>query len=422
MVVEGKVLDLAILDANTPGSLKTSDICIKDGLIRAVGKASDRTRSIDAAGMMTVPGFVNIHTHLDKAGLLSRMKPGDFGKSLEENRELLKKFKRDYTVNEVMGRAGKIVGEMVVQGTTAIRTQVDVDTTAGLKGVEALTRLKEEFKNTVRIQLCAFPQEGVLKKGCEDLINQALESGADLMGGLPLVEKTREEQEQHLDVLFEIAVRHGCDLEVQVDESNNPQDFMLPLLAEKTIENKWQGRVSATHCISLSAVDDGIAGETIRLVKEAGMNVIVTPSANMITRHNVPDGVHARPSNSITRVRELLDAGVNVAVGTDNIRDVFYPLGNGSMLREMHVLASATRMTGSGDDSLLFDMASVNGARIMGLGYGVKEGSLADLIVLNYESTSRALNGIPHVRYVVNGGRVVSENSMRNTINGDELD
>jgi cytosine deaminase len=422
MVVEGGVLDFAVKNTLITGSLKPVDIGVKDGVITVVGSAGDCSESINAGGVLTTPGFVNIHTHLDKADLLSEMKPGDYGGSLLENRELLKKFKKNYTIQGVKERAKKVVGDMIQQGVTAIRSQVDVDTTAGLKGLEALLELREELKDVVTIQLCAFPQEGVLKEGCEDLINEALEKGADLLGGLPLVEETGEGQEQHIDVLFELARRHDCDLELQVDESNNPQDFMLPTLAEKTVENNWQGRVSATHCISLSAVDDKIAGETINLVKDAGMNVIVTPSANLITEHKIIEGVHSRPSNSITRVRELVEAGVNVALGTDNIRDIFYPLGNGSMLREMHVLAVATRMTGAGDPELVFRLASANGAKIMGLDYGVGEGCRADLVVLNYASLREALTGIPHVRYVVSDGRVIAENYLDNRMHGGGFD
>jgi cytosine/creatinine deaminase len=262
------------------------------------------------------------------------------------------------------------------------------------------------------LQICAFPQQGVVDEGSRKNIEAALDGGADLLGGLPLVEKTREEQEQHIDILFALAKKYDVDLEVQVDESNNPQDFMLPLLAERTIENKREGRVSATHCISLSAQDDKVAQETISLLAQAKMNVIVTPSANLITRFSVPDGVHSRPNNSITRVKELLAAGVNVALGTDNIRDIFYPLGNCSILREMHVLAAATRMTRADDPKLLFDMASVSGARIMGLDYGLRVGAAADLLILDAADHRQALNGSPVVPVVIKGGRIICESKL----------
>ncbi|MCX6695955.1 MAG: amidohydrolase family protein [Candidatus Altiarchaeota archaeon] len=419
-MVVGKKFDFVVKNARV--SSVVCDIGIDDGVISKVGSGLSGSKDVDAKGMLVSPGFVNIHTHLDKADLLSQMKPGDFGKTLEENRELLKKFKREYTVENVKERAGRVVREFVSQGVTAIRTQVDVDATGGLTPLKALLELKKELSGFVTLQICAFPQQGVVNKDSRALVEEALKSGADMLGGLPLVEKTRDEQEEHIDILFSIARKYNKDLEVQVDEINNPQDFMLPILAEKTIENKWQGRVSATHCISLSAIEDKIALEAIRLVKEARMNVIVTPSANLITRFNIPDDVHSRPNNSITRVKELLEAGVNVAMGTDNIRDIFYPLGDCSMLREMHVLAAATRMTRASDPETLFRMATVNGAGIMGLKYGVKEGCAADLVVMNHANERDTINGFPHVRCVIKGGRIVAENALSNKSYGGKVD
>jgi cytosine deaminase len=204
-------------------------------------------------------------------------------------------------------------------------------------------------------------------------------------------------------------------LEVQVDESNNPEDFMLPYLVEKTLEEKYEGKVSATHCISLSRVDDSIALKTIQGLKKDRVNVIVTPSANLITRFPERAG---RPGNSLTRVKELLLNGINVALGTDNIRDIFFPLGNCSMLREMHVLVAATRMTEAKDFERVFSMASVNGARIMGLDYGVEVGRKADLVVCNGKSQREVLNSFPSVRYVIKDGVVVASIKVLNETKG----
>jgi len=408
MAADGKDGALLLKNAIIVGHSTPRDILIQDGLITEIGDL--KGRGLDVGGRLVTSGFVNIHTHLDKADLLSRMRPEEFGKSLEENRELLKSYKRNYTVPEIRERAGRVIDGFVENGVTALRTQVDVDATGGLKPLEALVGLRDEGR--LRMQVCAFPQQGVVDEKNRGMVEAALESGADLLGGLPLVEKTREEQAQHIEVLFELARKYDVDLEVQVDESNNPEDFMLPLLAQKTIEYGWVGRVSATHCISLSAQDDGVARETIKLMVEAGLNVIVTPSANLITQFRVPEGVHPRPNNSITRVKELLEAQVNVALGTDNVRDIFYPLGNCSILREMHVLAAATRMTRADDPANLFNMASANGARIMGLDYGVREGALADLVVLNAGSLRGALNGAANVPYVIGGGRLLCESKV----------
>lgn len=404
--------EIAIKNARTLDSPQPIDLLISDGLITETGAGLDAENTIDADGRIIAPGFVNIHTHLDKSDLLSLMHAGDFGKTLEENRELLKKFKKNYTVENITERARKVIHEFMENGCTAIRTQVDVDSTGGLTPLKALAKLKENLKDTVTIQICAFPQQGVVDEESRRMVESALQEGADLLGGLPLVEKTPEGQEQHLDILFELAKKHGVGLEVQIDESNDPRDFLLPTLAQKTMENKMQGKVSATHCISLSAQSRQVAEETIQLVKQAGLNVIVTPSANMITRFNLPGDIHSQPSNSITLVKELIESGVNVAVGTDNIRDIFYPLGNCSILRELHVLASATRMTRQQDPQNLMEMASTAGAKIMGLDYGTKKGSKADLILLNAFKPQEILNKTPFIPAVFKAGRLVSETQI----------
>ncbi|HCX90651.1 MAG TPA: hypothetical protein DHT43_09110, partial [Deltaproteobacteria bacterium] len=348
----------------------------------------------------------NSHTHLDKADLLSKMKPSQFGGTLEENRRLIREFKENYTIAEIKERAGRVIREMAKGGITAIRTQVDVDPTAELLPLKAICELRKEHAHIANIEICAFPQEGVFKQGARELLEQALNDGADLLGGLPLVEKTEKEQKGHIDVLFEIAENYDVELEVQIDESNNPEDFMLPYLVEKTINEGYEGRVSATHCISLSKVDNRIASGVIKRVKEAGINVIVTPSCNLIT--SFPEIKGSRPYNSITRVRDLIENGVNVAIGTDNIRDIFYPLGNGSMVREMHVLATATRMSRVEDVEHIFDMASLNGAKILNLDYGVDVGRQADLLITNSTTKRGVISSQEIIPYVVKNGKVLT--------------
>lgn len=403
----GDVLEFSIGDARFSDS-SVSNLVFSNGLISRIGRLS-APADIDAGGMLIQPGFVNIHTHLDKADLLSRISPSQYGKTLEENREILKTLKRNYSEKEVMGRAGSVLSEMIVQGCTAVRTQVDVDATAGLTPINALLKLKKKYSGLVELQLCAFPQEGILSDEKQDLLEKALEKGADLLGGLPLVEKNIADRKKHVDMLFEIAKKHNKELEVQIDESNNPEDFMLPYLIEKTIEEGYTGKVSATHCISLGRVDDKTAEKTIQGLRKAKINVIVTPSANLITRFPEKAG---RPGNSITRIKDLAQNGVNVALGTDNIRDIFFPLGDGSMLREMHVLATSTRMTEVNDFEKIFNMASVNGAKIMGLDYGVEVGKKADLIVCNGVSHRDVLNGFPSIRYVIKDGRIVAKTEV----------
>ena len=397
-----------ILNARILGHAGIKDIAIENGRISEIGNIGGD--GIDACERLVCPGFVNAHTHLDKADLLCLMNPGDFGRSLEENRMLLKKFKRGYSRQEIKKRANNVIMQFLANGVTAIRTQVDVDSNAGLKAVEAISDLAKSAP--LRLQLCAFPQEGVLSENARSMIEQALDSGCDLLGGLPLVEQGHENRMRHIDVLFEIAKKHDVDLDVQIDESNDPREFMLPYLIEKTVEHKWQGRVTATHCISLSAQDENIIRETSRLLAEAGINVITTPSANLITRFDAEPNVHPRPSNSIAPLKHLMQANVNTALGTDNIRDIFYPMGNCSMMREMHIARAATRMTSYHDAEMIFEMACLNGAKILGLDYGIKEGALADLLIMDCQSPEEALNSREIVPMVISGGNIACRSNL----------
>lgn len=384
-----------------------TDICINSGEICDIGRPLEYQADeyIEAGGKLVSPGFANAHTHLDKSDLLSRMTPDQFGYSLEQNRQLIRQFKKNYTVSEVKERAVKVALEMLAQGTTAIRTQVDVDPTAGLTPLKALLELKEELVDKITIQICAFPQEGVLKEGAYKLLEGAMQEGADLLGGLPLVEEGLENQRRHIDLLFELAMKYDKHLDVQVDESNDPKDFILPYLVEKTLMEGYQGRVAATHAISLAAVEDAAAMPVMEKMAEAKMTVIVTPSCNLITRFPAQPG--SRPHNSITRIKELSRAGVKVALGTDNIRDVFYPLGNGSMIREMHVLATTTRLSGVKDIDAVLDMATLNAAELLGLDYGVEKGKTADLLVTAADSKRDLICGPENIPVIIKNGRMV---------------
>lgn len=389
------------------GEPRIVDICVRGGAICSVGPPTGRSarESIEAGWKLVLPGFVNAHTHLDKADLMTRMTPDQFGYSLEENRRLIRGFKSSYTIAEVKERARKVALEMLGQGITAIRTQVDVDPTACLTPLKALLQLKEELADRLTIQICAFPQEGVLKEGAYGLLEQAMEEGADVVGGLPLVEDGRANQERHIDLLFQLAMKHDKDLDVQVDESNSPEDFILPYLVEKTLREGYRGRVAATHCISLAAVEDSLAMPVMEKMADARMTVIITPSCNLITRFPARPG--SRPHNSITRVRELTEAGVKVALGTDNIRDIFYPLGNGSMMREMHVLATTTRMSRPQDIDAILDMATVNPASLLGLHYGIEEGSAADMLVTEADSTRFFFCGPEKIPFIIKNGAII---------------
>ena len=395
-------LQLLLRNARVEGRLV--DVGIAEGRIRQVGAVAEPAQvELDLGGRTLLPGLVNAHAHLDKANLLEEMGGAEPGRSLEENRRLVRELKRRYTKASVKARASRALQAMVRRGTTAVRTQVDVDPTVGLLAAEALLELREEFRDLVHLQLCAFPQEGLLSPAARRLAEEALRMGVDLMGGLPAVEPTPEERLAHLRAAFDLAERYGRELEVQIDESNDPNDFLLPELARLTLARGMRGRVTATHCISLSRVPEKEAHRAIDLLAEARITVAVTPSCNLITRFP-PRPVRA--SNSLAPVEELLRRGVRVVLGTDNVRDVFFPLGDGSLLREMYVLAVGRRMILPQELRDLVQMATVWGAEHLGLDYGLEPGKRADLVALQAADEAELLSATaPEV--VIFGGRVL---------------
>ena len=384
-----------------------SDIGINNGIIEKIGKLKDGNTIIDANKHYVLSGFVNSHCHLDKSNLLDKMTEDHLGKTLEENRILLKKLKSSYSSSDIERRATDTIEKMLSKGITAIRTQVDVDPTAGLTPIKSLLKLKEKYKNRAYIELAAFPQEGVVDEAKRDLMEKAMELGADVVGGLPLVESKGNER-KHLEILFELAKQHNKNLDIQVDETNDPRMAILPEVLKKTKEENFQGRVTVTHAIALSRLPTEKAKEIIDQMKALKINVIVTPSANMITRFAEVNDLWIRPSNSITRVTELYDNGINVAIGTDNVRDIFYPFGNCSMIRELHMLVSATRMTTRGYIDGAISMATTNGAKLLGLNYGIEEGRQADIIITDGMSKLDILNSDEIIPCVIKNGNILS--------------
>lgn len=389
-----------------------SDIGINNGKIEKIGRLNNGKTNIDANKNYVISGFVNSHCHLDKSNLLDKMTEDHLGKTLEENRLLLKKLKSSYSESDIEKRATDTIEKMLSKGITAIRTQVDVDPTAGVVSIRSLLKLREKYKDRVYIQIAAFPQEGVVDEAKRDLMEKAMELGADVVGGLPLVEAKGNEK-RHLEILFELAKQYNKNLDIQVDETNDPRMAILPEVIKKTKEENFNGRVTVTHAIALSRLPTEKAREIIEQMKALRINVIVTPSANMITRFAEVSDLWIRPSNSITRVTELYDSGINVAIGTDNVRDIFYPFGNCSMIRELHMLVSATRMTTRDYIDGAISMATTNGAKLLGLNYGIEEGRQADIIITDGKSKLDILNSDETIPYVIKNGNILSLDKNR---------
>jgi cytosine deaminase len=318
----------AIRNARLRGRRQVQDILINDaGRIEKVGaklRAPRGGRVIDADGGLVVPSFVDSHLHLDLAYSLDVVKPNKSGTLMEAIRHW-DEAKRRMTAADVRERAIRAIHAEVGFGTGAIRTHVDVGTGAGLRLVDGVLAAREACKHMVDIQIAVFPQDGILKDpGAYDQMRAALERGCDLVGGIAHNERTEDDSIRHIEMLFELAAEFDADIDCHIDENDNPYSRCTEYLAAKTIECGWQGRVTASHVCALASYDDVHASKVIGLLHDARVNVVTNPGVNLHLQGRFDRYPKRR---GLTRVTELLAAGVNVAVGQDCIRDPFYPFG-----------------------------------------------------------------------------------------------
>jgi cytosine deaminase len=404
-------MDLIIRNAKLRSG-ETVDIGISAGKITEVLEKinSAAPKEIDAKGALTTPAFIDPHIHLDKVNILDVVRNNVSG-TLTEAIEIIWDKKRNYTVGDVVVRASEVVEKGIGNGTLFFRTHVDVDTIGGLKPLEGVLALREKYKDLVKMQIVAFPQEGILKDpGCSDLMRQAMKMGADIVGGMPANENSPSDSLEHVKFCFELAREFDADIDMHVDETDDPFYRTLEMVADETIKNKWHGRVTAGHTCALAAYDNHYANYVMDKVKEAGMFMITNPVTNLMLQGRLDEQPIRR---GITRVKELLERNITVSFGQDCVRDTFYPFGSADMLQVANITAHAAQMSLPSERSKVFDMITDDAARIMRLNdYGIFAGANADLVITDTENTDLAIGQQPIRKYVISKGRIVSDKEI----------
>lgn len=401
-------MDLLIKNARIVGRKALKDIGIEGERVVKVGKIRGRARRvINAKGMLTSPAFIDPHIHLDKCMIGDEVRPNVSG-TLQEAIEIIWERKRRYTVADIVRRAGEVIQMAALNGTTRMRTHVDVDTISGLKPLKGLLEARRKFKHLMDIQIVAFPQEGILRDpGTEELLYKAMELGADLVGGMPHHERPYSKAKPHIDICFEVAKRFDADIDMHVDETDDPRSRSLEYLAEKTVAEGYQGRVTAGHTCALAAYPDNYARKVIRKVKRADINMITNPVTNLVIQGR---GDKQPVRRGITRVKELLAAGVNVTFGQDCVNDAFYPFGRADMLEVANITAHAAHLSAPDEIRTVFRMMTYNAARTLGVlhDYGAV-GKRADLVVIDAVSVKDAIRMQPDRRWVIKRGKIIAE-------------
>lgn len=401
-------MDIVIRNAVSDKTGEAIEVGIEAGVITAVSTTPlpSAHQEIDAQGGMVSPAFIESHFHLEN-GLLWDGFINQSG-TLEEAIEIYAKVKHDLTVKDIVQRAEIVLKTAVANGTLWLRSHVDIDHIAKLNILKGVTAAREATRDLIDIQLVAFPQLGLAHNPeAVEMMWQAMENGCDLVGGMPHGEKTMADAARHIEIAFEIAQKYDVDIDMHIDETDDPYWHTLELLAEKTAETGWQGRVTAGHCCAMSAWDDGMAARIINKVKAADIHIITNAPINSMLegRH------HGYPKpRGIARVKELLQAGVNVVCGQDDLQNMFYPFGKMDPLEVALITAHLAHLGAPDEIEAAFDMPRTNAARMWGLeNYGVAVGSVANLVVLDAKTAVQALRRQPANRTVIRQGRVLTE-------------
>ncbi len=381
-------LDYLIKNAKTRFSGNNLlQIGIKDGKITAIAPIveGDAKQVVDADGHLVTESFVNGHLHLCKVYTLSMMDDEALGAYTGESMggamtaiELAARVKEKYDESWIIENVRKAVKLAIRFGNTHIRAFADTDTKARLEGVKALIRAREEFKGKVDIQVVAFPQDGVVRDpGAEDYVEEALKLGADVVGGIPWIEYTDADAQEHIDRMFALAKKYNNKpVSMLIDDAGDPTLRTLEMLAVKTIKEGWEGRVTAQHARAMALYPEPYYRKIEYLLKRAQIGVVSDPQTGPL----------------YARVKSLYKAGVRIALGQDDIADAYYPFGRNNMLEVAFLAAHLMWMTSREELEILYDLITTNAALALNIpNYGLKEGCNADLVILNANSVWEAI-------------------------------
>lgn len=394
--------DIKIINAKTRNCSNKVSIGIKGDKIVDIDEHlfDDAQKIIDAKGNLVTESFVNGHLHLckvytlKKAGqkALREYQQKGMGNALDSIQSA-SEFKANYDTSSIAENARNACELAVKHGVTHIRAFADVDCKIKLEGIKALLKVREEYKEKVELQVVAFPQDGVLREpGTKELIEEAIQMGVDIVGGIPWIEYSKENEQEHVEQMCDLAKKYDKGISMLLDDVGDAEERTLEMLAKKVIEMGWQGRVTAQHCRAMALYPENYFRKLIQLVKEAGIGFVTDP--------------HTGPLH--LRVKDLLEAGIPVAIGQDDIADAYYPYGECNMLQVAFLASHLLWMTTFEDMEKLYDMITTNAGKVLGLqNHILKKGGDADLVILQDQDVYHAIWHHKEPFVVIKGGKVL---------------
>jgi len=402
------IADLLVRNATLPDGRAGVDVLVAGGRIVNVSQRIDATaaQTVDARGQLLAPPFVDAHFHMD-ATLSYGLPRVNRSGTLLEGIALWGELKPLLTQDAIVERALAYCDWAVAKGLLAIRSHVDV-CDPRLLAVEALLHVKERVKPYLDLQLVAFPQDGVLRSpGALELLKRALAMGVDVVGGIPHFERTMADGAESVRLLCEVAAEQGRLVDMHCDETDDPHSRHVETLAMHTLRLGLQGRVTGSHLTSMHSMDNYYVSKLIPLMREAGVAAVANPLIN-ITIQGRHDTYPKR--RGMTRVPELMAAGIDVAFGHDCVMDPWYSLGSGDMLEVAAMGLHVAQMTGQDAMRACFDAVTVNAARILHLdGYGIAPGNPADFVLLQARDPVEAIRLRAPRLMVFRGGKLVAQ-------------
>jgi cytosine deaminase len=408
------MFDIILRGATLSDGRTNIDIGIAGDKIIAVQPrlAGEAGREIPAHGCLVCPPFIDSHVHLDSTLSLGMPRMNASG-TLLEGIALWGELKPLLTQEAIYARAKKLCLWSMARGTLAIRSHVDVCDDR-LLAVDALLALRDEMKPWLDIQLVAFPQDGFFRYGkSEENLKRALDKGVNVVGGIPHFEHTMEDGALSVKALMRIAAERGLLVDMHCDESDDPMSRHIETLSAETKRHGLQGRVAGSHLTSMHSMDNYYVSKLIPLIQEAGVAAIANPLIN-ITIQGRHDTYPKR--RGMTRVKELMGAGVTVAFGHDCVMDPWYPMGSHDMLEVANMGLHVGQLTGVEEIKSCFDAVTSNSAKVLNLdGYGIAPGCFADMVVLQAEDAIEAIRISAERLYVIRRGKILAQSSPRSS-------